>query len=311
VISRRSSATLIGCVSLLVLAFPVSAAIYWTSAHELAPQGHSTTMAAGDLDGDGDVDLSLIGAGPYHYWNIGTAQEPDWELDESQFGDVMGCSYRNGGFGDVDGDGDLDLAIGCYYEVGLAFYWNTGPPSAPVWVAAPSVLEGITKPVDHAEPRFCDIDADGDLDLLVMRGSGGVWHAENTGTVLEPVFVETGWMDGIPWASGAGPAMALGDLDSDGDVDLVRVTWDTPPECFENVGTPSVSVFSENQALLSGLSLAPYTGAWGIELMDVDGDGDPDMVLAVGPGDTNFLFLNGGATPVEPTSWGVIKSLYR
>ncbi len=34
------------------------------------------------------------------------------------------------------------------------------------------------------------------------------------------------------------------------------------------------------------------------------------MILARGYGE-NLLFLNGGATPVEPTSWGVIKAMYR
>lgn len=307
---RRETAWGLACALLLALPAVGHATIYWTAAHELAPQGHSTTMAVGDLDGDGDNDLSLIGAGPYHYWNIGTAQEPLWELDETQFGDVMGCSYRNGGFGDLDGDGDLDLAIGCYYEEGLYFYWNMGPPTSPVWEAAPEVLASVTKPVDHAEPRFCDLDADGDLDLLVMRGSGGVWYAENTGTALEPAFEETGWMGGIPWATGAGPTMGLGDIDSDGDVDLVRVTWDTSPECFENIGTPSTPEFIENVEMLGGIVLPPSGYGKGVELMDIDADGDPDMILARGYGE-NLLFLNEGTTPVESISWGVIKAMYR
>ena len=168
----------------------------------------------------------------------------------------------------------------------------------------------MTKPVDHAEPRFCDLDADGDLDLLVMRGSGRVWYAENTGTAIEPAFVETGWMDGVPWGNGAGPTMALGDLDSDGDTDLVRGTWDSPPECFENVGTAQVPEFIENPDLLTGVSLIPYGGIQGLGLADMDADGDPDMILSVGYG-VNLMFLNEGTTAVESTSWGVIKAMYR
>ena len=301
----------VACALLSIVPVTSEATIYWTPAHELAPQGHSTTMVAGDLDGDGDCDLSLLGAGPYHYWNIGTAQEPAWELDVGQFGGVIGCSYRNGGLGDVDGDGDLDLAIGCYYEEGLHFYWNLGPPTTPVWGAASSVLEGVTKPIDHVGPRFCDIDADGDLDLLVMRGNGRVWLAENVGTVTDAQFVETGWMEGIPLGSGAGPTMGLGDLDLDGDIDLVRVTWDTPPECFENVGTPSDFEFVVNEDMLTGLVVPPSGYGKGVELLDIDADGDPDMILVRGYGE-NLLFLNEGTTTsVEPTSWGVIKAMYR
>ena len=297
---------------LLISSAAMAGTIYWTPAHELAPQGHGSKMVAGDLDGDGDCDISMLGIGPVaHYWNVGTPQEPAWALDETQYSGIIGCYYRAGGLGDVDGDGDLDLAIGCYYEDAVYFYWNMGPPEAPVWQADPSVLGDIMKPIDDAEPRFGDMDADGDLDLMIIRGSGRVWYAQNVGSSSEPVFEDIGWVDGIPWASGAGSSIGLGDLDSDGDLDLVRVSYDTWPECFENVGTPQEFGFVENPSMLVGVSLYPNTGAWGMDLLDIDGDGDPDMILAVGLGYENLLFLNGGATPVEPTSWSVIKAMYR
>ncbi|MBC8450878.1 hypothetical protein H8D73_01550, partial [bacterium] len=95
--------------------------------------------------------------------------------------------------------------------------------------------------------------------------------------------------------------------------DLVRITWDTEPECFENVGTPQEFVFVENSELLTGVDCPG--GAYGMELLDVDGDGDPDLMLYTGgpSGDTHRLFLNQGDSyvPVAPTSWGVIKALYR
>jgi hypothetical protein len=268
-------------------------------------------IATGDLDGDGDYDVSVLGIGPVaHYWNVGTPQEPAWELDETQYLEIIGCDYRTGGLGDVDGDGDLDLAIGCYYEDAIYFYWNMGPPGAPVWQADLSVLGDVTKPIDHAEPRFGDMDADGDLDLMVIRGSGRVWYAQNVGSAGEPVFEDVGWVDEIPWASGSPPSLALGDLDLDGDLDIVRVAVGTSPECFENVGTPQVFEFVENSDMIMGVSIPPTGYGWGVDLLDIDADGDPDMILAIGYGE-NLLFLNGGATPVEPTSWGVIKAMYR
>jgi len=48
----------------------------------------------------------------------------------------------------------------------------------------------------------------------------------------------------------------------------------------------------------------------GIELADLDADGDADLLLAIGVGQ-NLLYLNDGVVPVEPTSWGAIKALYR
>ncbi len=105
------------------------------------------------------------------------------------------------------------------------------------------------------------------------------------------------------------PSIALGDLDGDGDLDLVRVSVDTAPECFENIGSPAAFAFASNPDLLAGVVLR-IEGAWGVELLDVDGDSDPDLVFAIGYGE-NLLFLNDGATPVESRSWGVIKAMYR
>ncbi|MBC8450803.1 VCBS repeat-containing protein [bacterium] len=299
----------------LVLVIPSTTpagTIYWTPAHELAPQGYSSKMAAGDLDGNGCVDLMLFSFDPiYHYWNTGTPSAPAWELDLTVHGGVTYCSHRAGGLGDVDGDGDLDLAVGCYYEEHTRFYWNRGTPLVPAWELDMSLLSHITKFTSDTGPRFADMDADGDLDLLIGFGAGRVWYAANTGTQTSPLYTDVGWIGGIPYANGGRPSIAVGDLDGDGDLDIVRVTFDTQPECFENVGTPEQFEFVENSDMLEGVHTSRITGAAGVELVDIDADGDPDMILAVGIGDENLLFLNGGATPVERTSWGVIKAMYR
>ncbi len=189
-------------------------------------------------------------------------------------------------------------------------YKNLGPPWRPVWQADPRVLGDITKHIGDVEPRFGDMDADGDLDLMIVRGSGRVWFVRNIGSASEPMFEDTDYVNGIPSASGPSPSIGLGDLDSDGDLDIVRVTWDTWPECFENIGTPQVFEFVENPDMMIGVSIPPTGYGKGVDLMDIDADGDPDMILAIGYGE-NLLFLNGGATPVERTSWGVIKAMYR
>jgi len=66
----------------------------------------------------------------------------------------------------------------------------------------------------------------------------------------------------------------------------------------------------ENPDMLVGIELR-INGAFEVDLFDIDADGDPDIILTVGSGGENLLFLNGGATPVEPTNWGVIKAMYR
>ncbi len=294
----------------LVISSAASAGtVYWTAAHELAPQGHSSRMASGDLDGDGDIDVSLFDSDPIiQFWNIGTPAEPAWQLGPSPYEDIPDCTYLNGTLGDLDADGDLDLVIICWYDEFVRFYWNIGTPQQPVWEADLSVFEGVPKSLSTGQPRLADMDDDGDLDLMLGSYSGRIRFARNNGTLTTPDFDYEGWVDGVTIA-GPCPTMGLGDVDQDGDIDLVRVTRDAWPQCFENVGTPEVFEFVENPDMLIGLELR-ITGAFGMDLLDIDADGDPDMILAVGMG-VNLLFLNEGATPVERTSWGVIKAMYR
>ena len=281
--------------------------VYWVPAHDLAPQGYGECVTAGDLDGDLDCDLSMLTATPpWQFWNIGTPQSPDWELDRTQFGEIPPCVHRVGALGDVDDDGDLDLVVACYYEQSLRFYWNVGTPSEPQWEYDPTPFEGITVPGGGVQQHFADLEADGDLDLLVTQTAGGVKYIQNVGTPTDPEWQEAGFLDGVN--AGDWARAALGDMDGDGDLDMVGVDLYAPPRAWENVGTPEIHEFVENPSMLMGVD-APARG-FGIELFDVDGDGDPDLLIG-GIDGQNFLYLNETITAVEPSSWGRIKALFR
>ncbi len=310
--SRLIGLTLLGMVLLLATATPVLGTIYWTPAHELAPQGWSSQMTAGDLDGDGDIDISMLRDTPHHFWNIGTSSAPSWELDITQYGDVPSCVGRGGDLGDLDGDGDLDLVVTCWYDEFVRFYWNVGAPTAPVWEEDLSVFAGVPKYVGEYFPRLADMDADGDLDLMLGAWSGRVMYSENVGNMTSPSYAYVDWVENLDHEGNGTCTIALGDMEQDGDLDLVRVSHEGQPECFENVGTAMSFEFEENPAMLDGVWIPPSGYGKGVELSDLDGDSDVDLLIAIGYG-TNLLFVNQGEdyTPVENTSWGVIKAMYR
>ena len=112
-----------------------------------------------------------------------------------------------------------------------------------------------------------DIDGDGDLDVIFAYGGGSMGlRNDGTGTLSEDPHIT---MDGaaLPGAS----AVALGDLDGDGDLDAyLGRQWETPDVVLVNDGTGAfVSVE------LEGSEAGPAGGALG----DLDGDGDLDLVV--------------------------------
>jgi len=307
----RAVAARVACMFLLVVPVTSRAAVYWMPSHELAPQGQSGAMTASDIDSDGDYDLALFCGEPIkQYWNVGTPVMPEWELGPAPYGGVPMCVHQWGDQGDLDSDGDLDLAITCWYDDFVRFYWNVGGPASPAWEEDLSVFAGIQTLTSHRCPRLADMDDDGDLDALICVTNGRVQYLQNIGSTDAPAYQDMGWIEGISTVDGTNPAIGIGDLDSDGDLDIVRVSQETDPECFENTGTPSSFAFVVNDDMLVGIALPPSGYGAGVELVDIDADGDPDMLLARGYGE-NLLFVNEGTTPVQRTSWGVIKAMYR
>jgi hypothetical protein len=303
----RAALLAAGLAVLLGGSASVATEVHWTAAHYLAPQDASTSFSAGDLDGDMDYDLSFLGANPVRqYWNTGTPQSPEWLLDTGQFLNVPYCSHRAGTLGDLDQDGDLDLVVGCMDEL-LRCYWNTGSQHVPAWQYDPAVFESIAIVPGPTQPYAGDLDNDGDLDLIVVVTYGYLQLVENTGSSVVPEWTYVGFMDGVQIGPGGRSLAALGDLDGDDDLDLVGISWDTPPQCWENVGTPESWDFVENPAMLTGIE--PFPGGYGIDLFDVDADGDLDLMVSGWP--DSYCYLNEDYVPVEQSTWAAIKAMFQ
>jgi len=139
---------------------------------ELA-RGSNSVPALGDLDDDGDLDLLVgeSGGGIFFYRNNGSAESPDFVLQENAFPNVKADHRSVPALYDVDADGDLDLFLGTKSQ-GLLFYRNTGSVQQPTFEQQ-SLPVAIDVP-KLASPNFVDMDADALVDFWSGGKSGGL-----------------------------------------------------------------------------------------------------------------------------------------
>jgi len=183
--------------------------------------------------------------------------------------------------GDLDGDGDLDAFVGNVAA--------DSPYRAPntVWLNDGEGSFGDTgQSLGNSESRAIvlgDVDGDGDLDAFVAdadRPDGapnklwlndGLAHFSDSGHSLGDFTV----------------AVALGDLDSDGDLDAFVANAGPGGHQVDRVWLNNGrGHFSD-----SGQSLG-YSNSFAVALADVDGDGDLDAFVA--KRDANIVWLNDG-----------------
>ncbi|GAB3990636.1 fibronectin type III domain-containing protein [Spirosoma daeguense] len=241
---------------------------------------NASSVALGDIDGDGDLDLvtaslkfdpnSFNGSTVSVRLNNGAGNF----TPPATNAEISLSSYPLGvALGDMNGDGYLDLVVTNMVSTGsrVSVRLNNGSGSFTAPATNPDSEVGMLP----QNLVLGDIDGDSDLDVIVANynsatvsvrlnnGSGGLTPPTNN-----PDFT-TGTSPGV---------MALGDVDADGDLDLVVANgYDTVSMRLNNgLGnfTPPVS----NAELALGSN--PLSVAFG----DVDGDNDLDL-LAV---DNNY-----------------------
>ncbi len=245
-------------------------------------------LLTGDVDGDGRLDLLANSAqppkkdGPNRPFPNSLAwfripKEPRtaerWERTIFAKGDAPGLSHYMG-FGDVNGNGRPDAAIGA----------KGGPTAVPgtgdwfAWWEAPADPRKVwTKHlISDQQPGATnihpvDVNGDGQVDFIASRGHGRgvVW------------FEAPHWKEHVIHPTLANPhCLVVTDLDADGDVDAATCAYgDKLAVWFENDGR------GDFQTHLVGRNQEAYD----IRAVDMDRDGDLDLLIA-GRGSKNVVW---------------------
>nr|WP_276611349.1 FG-GAP-like repeat-containing protein [Fodinibius halophilus] len=202
----------------------------------------------GDYDGDGDLDLLIIG-----YLNSGTYQSLIYENDgNGNFSDIgaglTGLSTGAANWGDFDNDSDLDLLI-----TGLdnnnndqsLIYENNGNGT---FTDIGAGLTGLSR----GSSNWGDYDGDGDLDLIITGGFNGaqiIYKNNGNGNFSDMGAGITGLYRG---------SSDWGDFDGDGDLDIaVNGNGDNGFQSliYENNNAPSAANITISGSLDIGQQL--------------------------------------------------------
>jgi hypothetical protein len=229
-----------------------------------------------DLDADGDLDLALTGnqSTVAIFWNVGGADLLD--LANPAILEV-GPGAESIVAADLDGDGDIDLATANDQSNDLSVLLNELAPSGtPAFAPARSIA------IDPSPEDLgaADVDADGDVDLVTVHGGRGDSPSNVVGVLRNDGAAAFARPETIPLA-GEPRALAIADLDGDGDVDLaVARAWDGIVTVLLNDGSGAFGDPTD----------WPVGGRpFGVVAADVDGVCGMDLLVSCKEGDDVVL----------------------
>jgi hypothetical protein len=267
----------------------------------------ANALALADFDGDHDPDLfwgDYFERGALLIENVSkTCSTPIFTPHQPlPYSDTRTSGYNIPAPVDLDHDGDTDFLMGV---VGGAFnpfttstnnffYWERTAPDVFTFRTS-RFLNGIDIG-SESMPAVVDIDGDGDLDIIAgnklepsdMR-TGRMHVMINEGTKTSPRY-RMG--DTLTMVFGFHQKPTLGDLDGDGDLDMLVGTWTQDVLYFRNDGTASAPRFvADSTRNIHPPKVSSSTPT----LADIDGDGDLDLFVGEANGEINYFRNDGTA----------------
>ncbi|MBI1306554.1 MAG: T9SS type A sorting domain-containing protein [Bacteroidetes bacterium] len=200
---------------------------------------------------------------------------------------------------DLDNDGDLDLLVSTYYGQ-FIYYKNSGTAKNPQYEKGRINPFGI-KMIDTSYmvfSRFCDLDNDGDFDLITGDYYGDFRFYRNIGQKDNPSFE-----DPVVHPFGLSNvyeilSFSVVDIDGDGDLDIMAGTYDPFISFIENTGSATNPAFAAPVGGKFGLPSSSQDYLAMMDFADLDNDGDLDLLYLNENG--NFFYQENYGSKTNP-----------
>ncbi|MCT4664867.1 MAG: T9SS type A sorting domain-containing protein [Flavobacteriales bacterium] len=280
------------------------------AAPPLASRHSGSTVTIFDIDGDNDKDMFL---GDVSFNNIvmlkntpnagvATMTEQIFTFPNNKPIDVQLFPLVK--FIDLDKDGDQDMLVtpnssnNSVTKNSVWHYKNTGNEIVPQFDFQEEnyLQKDMIDIGKFSIVRLFDFDQDGDKDLFVSSGErfdasknfiSSIYYYKNIGNNITPKFKQISNDFGGFLSKNIGLQLApsFGDLDSDGDFDIIMGNKNGQVIYFENTTNNAAPSYIYNNSLFNsvnvGVSSKPF-------LYDLDGDFDLDLLVGEKDGNINY-----------------------
>ena len=243
------------------------------------------SVTTADVDGDGYLDVLAAAVNAddvVWYENDGTPAGNGWTkrtIDPLLDGASAAVPA------DLDGDGDVDVLAAGQIANDVTWYENDGA-GPPGWTR--HTIDGTASGALAVVAE--DLDRDGDMDLMAACAGAGtiVWYRNVT--IHRSATFSPG--HGVAPSLNAVPACATGDMDGDGDLDVVAADYSLNQVSWHE------NVSGDGSAWTTRILSNSVAGAYSVSTADVDGDGDLDVLCAARVAADVIWFENDG-TPLD------------